>query len=137
MDRAALLKELLRDEGLKLTAYRDTVGKLTIGIGHNLERPISEPAAQRIFEDDVDEHWRELQAALPWVDQLDDVRQRVLLNMAFNLGVPGLLKFTNTLELIRMGRYAKAADAMLHSLWASQVKSRAVRLAAMMREGTL
>lgn len=136
MNDELLFKELLRDEGLKLTAYTDTVGILTIGIGHNLNVPISEAAAKQIFLDDLDRHRTDLFNALPWVSSLDDVRQRVLVNMAFNLGVPGLLKFANTLELVHTGHYAAAADAMLQSLWARQVKSRALRLAQMMRTGT-
>ena len=131
-----LYADLLRDEGSRDRPYRDTVGKLTIGIGHNLDDvPISPRAIRVLWEDDIEAHWRGLQRALPWVLTLDPLRQRVLLNMAFNLGVPGLLAFKTTLEHVRAGRFDRAADAMLHSLWAKQVGARAQRLAAQMRTG--
>jgi lysozyme len=55
--------------------------------------------------------------------------------MAFNLGVPGLLKFKNTLRAVREGRFEDAAKGMLASKWARQVKGRAVRLAQVMKTG--
>ena len=55
--------------------------------------------------------------------------------MAFNLGVQGLLKFRNTLGMVRDGDYDGAARGMLASLWARQVKGRATRLADQMRTG--
>jgi lysozyme len=77
----------------------------------------------------------ELFRALPWASALDDVRQRVLLDMAFNLGLPGLLQFKRTLEAIRTGQYQQAATMMLDSLWARQVGQRAERLSRMMATG--
>lgn len=135
MDLAALRQELIRDEGLRLTPYKDTMGNETLGVGHLMSRKFSRRAMLVQLEDDIAEHWHELLTALPWVDKLDDVRQRVLLNMAFNLGVPGLLHFITFLEHLHAGRYEDAADAMLKSLWARQVKGRALRLAQMMRTG--
>ena len=67
--------------------------------------------------------------------KLDDVRQRVLLDMAFNLGVVGLLSFKRTLGVIEAGRYELAAAMMLDSKWAGQVGQRAERLSRMMATG--
>lgn len=78
---------------------------------------------------------KELDRNLSWWKNLDEVRQRVLFDMCFNLGVTKLLAFKNTLEAIRTGRYDDAAAGMLNSLWAKQVKGRATRLANMMRTG--
>jgi len=63
------------------------------------------------------------------------VRQRVLLDMAFNLGISGLLKFKRTLKAIRAKQYEKAAEMMLDSRWATQVGQRAKRLSKMMATG--
>jgi lysozyme len=136
MDVQALTQELLHDEKLELKPYRDTVGKLTIGVGRNLEdRGISVPEARYLLANDIDLVVAELDAALPWWRELSEARQRVMANMAFNLGTPKLLEFEHTLGLARAGKYSEASDAMLQSKWAHQVGPRASRLAVMMRDG--
>lgn len=141
-----LIAALKVDEGLRREAYLDTVGVWTIGYGHTgpeVKRGLvwtKEQAEAALIADIVD-HNRRIHAALPWLSGLDPVRRRVLENMAFNLGVgsaatgKGLLGFKNTLEFVRTGQYQKAADGMLASKWAKQVKGRAIRLANEMRTG--
>lgn len=141
-----LVEQLKKDEGLRLEAYKDTVGVWTIGYGHTGPEVKpglvwTEAQAEAALVDDVREHNAKLAAALPWLNLLDPVRRRVLQNMAFNLGIgnadtgKGLLGFKNTLNYVRTGQYDKAADGMLASKWAKQVKGRAVRLAKQMRTG--
>lgn len=141
-----LIAALKVDEGLRLNAYQDTVGVWTIGYGHTgpeVKRGLvwSKEQAEAALISDVEDHNRRIHAALPWLSGLDPVRRRVLENMAFNLGVgsaatgKGLLGFKNTLEFVRTGQYQKAADGMLSSKWAKQVKGRAIRLANEMRTG--
>lgn len=131
-----LLDQLRRDEGLRLKPYRDSVGKLTIGHGRNLDdRGISEAEADMMMKNDVAEVYCALSANLPWSDNLDDARRAVLANMAYNLGIGGLLGFHKTLYFVQTGDYASAASAMLSSKWAHQVGKRATRLAAQMRSG--
>jgi lysozyme len=79
---------------------------------------------------------RELDRRIPWWRKLDDVRQNVIANMAFNMGVPRLLGFSMTLDLVNSGRFDAAAEEMLRSRWAVQVGDRAKRLSTMMRKGT-
>ena len=127
---------LVRHEGVRLKPYRDTVGKLTIGVGRNLDDVgISRDEALVLLRNDVARAQAALDAALPWRAALDPVRGRVLVDMAFNLGVPGLLDFSGTLAAIGDGAYAQAADRMLASRWAAQVHDRAAELAQMMRTG--
>lgn len=136
-DRPRMIRQLRLHEGERLTPYRCTAGKLTIGVGRNLEdRGITAEESAYLLNNDIDREWKALTTNLPWVTGLSDVRQRVLLDMSFNLGIDGLLKFKNTLATIRRGDYNKAADMMLGSLWAQQVKGRATRLAQMMRTNT-
>ena len=138
MDVNALCDELTRDEGFKLKPYRDTVGKLSIGVGRNLDDVgISSEEAGILLSHDIDRTVDALDAAIPWWRSLDDVRQRVLANMAFNMGVAGLLGFKNTLAAVRDGRYADASAGMLASKWAGQVGARAARLASMMQKGAV
>lgn len=135
-DRDALRAVLMRDEGLRLKPYRDTLGKLTIGIGRNLDdRGISYETAIHMLNEDIDAHAAELESAYPWVRTLDPVRYRVLVNMAFNLGLSKLKQFKTTLGYIERGEYEEASRAMVRSLWAKQVKGRATRLAEEMRTG--
>lgn len=130
----ALHRQLLQHEGLRLKPYRDTEGHLTIGIGHLLSKGISRRVAEAIFEDDLEEATTWLVGAFPWVTTLDPVRQRVLIDMAFNLG-PKLGEFRNTLRAVRGGDWAAAAAGMRNSLWAKQVGGRAETLAQMMETG--
>jgi len=130
----AMRAELVRDEGLRLRIYKDTVGKLTIGVGRNLDDVgISKDEAYLMLDNDIQRTSDSLDKNLPWWKTLDEVRQRVILNMAFNMGINSLLGFKNTLAAIQAGRYNDAADGMLASKWATQVGDRATRLAKMMR----
>lgn len=131
-----LRRQLVRHEGLRLKLYRDTVGKLTIGVGRNLDDVgISEAEAFALLADDVGRAEAGLDARLPWWRGLDPVRRDVLVDMAFNLGVEALCGFRTTLAAVQGRRFGEAADAMLRSAWAGQVKGRATTLAAMMRSG--
>lgn len=122
--------DLKRDEGSRLKPYRCTAGKLTIGIGRNLDdKGISQQEAEYMLENDIYECVDNLNRMLPWWKSKPEPVKRVLLNMCFNLGIAGLMKFENTLRFIESNEYARAADNMLLSKWATQVGERAVRLA--------
>lgn len=134
--RDQLIAALIRDESLRLKPYKDTVGKITIGIGRNLDDVgISHDEALVLLNNDLDKASSQVCTQLPWTINLDDARVAVLINMCFNLGIAGLLGFHNMLSLIQSGNYTAAANAMLESKWASQVGLRAVRLSEQMRVG--
>lgn len=140
MTTDSLLGELMADEGCRLAAYQDTLGIWTIGYGHT-GREVhpglvwSGPQAVQALQDDLEATLAGLDTALAWWRTLDDVRQDVLADMAFNLGVHGLLEFAKTLADVKAGNYALASAEMLLSRWASEVGDRAERLAAMMKTG--
>jgi lysozyme len=121
-------------EGCRLTVYKDTVGVETIGYGRNLRVGLTEAEARFLLHNDLQRVQEQLYTTLPWVSQLSEVRQMVLQDMAYNLGLRGLLGFKQTLELIRTGRYTEASKAMLKSKWSKQVGQRARRLSKMMAE---
>ena len=129
--------QLVRHEGLRLKPYRCTAGKLTIGIGRNLEdRGISQKEAYAMLEQDIVDCEQRLIDEIPQIyTKLDEVRQSVLLNMCFNLGIKGLLEFKNTLAFIDAGDWERAANGMLASKWAKQVGMRAIELSELMRKG--
>lgn len=137
--KTELARQLKGDENEIPYAYPDSEGYLTIGIGRLIDKRkggrLRPDEIAYLFNNDVDSAIEELTRALPWFQNLDDARRGALVNMAFNLGVPGLLKFPKTLALIQQGKYAEAADEMLDSLWAKQVGDRAKRLSKQMRSG--
>lgn len=131
-----LTKLLVLHEGYRQKPYKDTVGKLTIGYGFNLDDVGLYPEeCDFIIQNRIRRIAVELEKALPWVDDLDPVRTAVLLDMAYNMGIPTLLTFKKTLAKVKEGDYQTAASMMLQSKWAGQVGRRATRLSTMMRKG--
>jgi lysozyme len=148
-DQHKLDAELSRDEGRRANPYKDSLGILTVGIGHNLAAgplprqrfPMTEAQIDALFAADVASTVKKLDTYLAWWRMLSDARQRVLINMTFNLGMGrpgsghGLLSFGQFLGYVRMGAYANAAEDMLATKWAKQVGARATRLSEMMKTG--
>jgi lysozyme len=141
MTTPQLVSDLCRDEGYEAHAYTDSLGNLTIGVGHLLPKGTpfnttwSDDQIEEALTDDIAKAESCLDASLPWWRDLDDVRQDVMVEMCFNLGIGGLLGFSFMLAQLKRGQYADAASAMLNSKWAKQVGQRAMRLADMMRTG--
>jgi len=130
------VKQIIEHEGIRLKPYLDTVGKWTIGVGRNLsDKGISREEAMMLLYNDIDDVLREIEKRIPFWSRLSDARQMVLADMAFNLGVSGLLGFKKMLAALEDGDYETARCEMLASKWARQVKGRALKLARMMREG--
>jgi len=152
-----LLDKLIEHEGMVLTVYQDTLGIDTIGIGRNLKDRgiskeeldamdipnmdviykygISEADARYLAKNDVQIVEKELLSAHPCVAELDAVRQLVLIDMAFNMGVPRLRKFKKMWAAVHEKDFQTAAKEMLDSRWAVQVKSRSHKLDNMMHHG--
>ena len=137
-----LLQELRRDEGVRYVPYLDSVGIKTVGVGHNLEAhpldltyPLTDEQVDQILADDLVRVFSGLDRKVGWWRNLSCARQRVLANMAFNLGVDGLLEFKRMILAVDRGHYDQAAREMLNSKWARQVFNRAIRLAEMMAKG--
>jgi len=144
MNEQQLKQDLIRDEDKRLMPYVDSVGKLTGGVGRNLtDRGFSESEVDLMLHNDILRTQILLDKYIPWWRGLSEARQRVLANMAFNMGVgPSsedptgkLLTFKNTLGAMERGDYEAAATGMGASKWAVQVGPRATRLIKMMREG--
>ena len=126
---------LIRHEGLMLKPYHDSVKKLTIGIGRNLDDVgITEEEARYLLRNDIQKVVSQAKQ-FPWYDGLSNPRKQVVLNMIFNLGLTRFSKFRNTIGCISRGEYAEAAKEMLDSTWAKQVGKRATELAKIMETG--
>lgn len=138
--------ELRRDEGVRYTPYVDTTGHRTVGVGRNMDAnpipkgwmfPLTDAQVDELLADDIQAACGALDRFLPWWRNLDEVRQRVVCNLAFNMGIGTLLTFRNTLTDMKQGFYTAAATGMRASLWARQVGQRAQRLADAMASGVM
>lgn len=133
--RQDLVDQIIRHEGLRLKPYEDSFGNLTIGVGRNLTaNGISNKEAMQLLDHDLDEAVADL-AMFPWFLELDAVRQRVLVDLRFNLGPTRLRTFTRLLKALAVKDYQKASVSMRESAWFSQVKHRGVELVQMMQTG--
>lgn len=145
-----LLDELTMDEGSSPTVYFDNakpVSNPTIGCGHNLNAsplpagwipPLTPAQIRQLLTMDVQTKAIDpLNKFLPWWNTLDDVRQRVLANMAFNMGVGSLLQFKQMLTYLQNRNFITAATCMVDSVWYNEVGQRAVRLCQAMEEGKM
>ena len=137
-ERQKLKNLIIKHEGFKSQPYSDINGHLTIGYGHNLqERPITQYAGSVILDDDLMWFLPRMSQVIPFFDALDVARKSVLVDMAYNLGLQGLLEFKEMLEAVRVGNYATASACMLQSKWAEQVGQRATENAYIMKMGEL
>jgi len=135
-DLEVLKSDLKRDEGVRRKPYLCTAGKVTIGVGRNLDdMGITECEADYLLENDIGRILKELDQNIAWWRDLSEGRQRALINMAFNMGISRLLKFKKTLFALQNGGYDIAAAEALDSQWARQVHERACRIARLIVEG--
>ncbi len=137
MNQVNQLKEMLiRHEDLRLKPYRDTVGKLTIGVGRNLDDfGLTKEEVLVLLHNDILRVLQEVKKAFPWYLRLNAARQNVVLNMVFNLGLYRFLGFKKTIGAIQSKNWDLAAKEMLDSKWANQVGRRAQELAKIMKTG--
>lgn len=133
---AELKEQLSLHEDVRPFPYVDTVGKVSIGIGRNLtDRGLAKDEIDLLYHNDIMMCQLDLDKHLPWWRSMSANRQRVILDMCFNLGIVRLLGFHTTLRYMSEGKFKEAARQMLNSKWRKQVKGRALRLSRMMEEG--
>ena len=139
MNIEALREQLKVDEGVKYEIYKDHLGYPTFGIGHLITEDdpehnktvgteISEDRVNEVFESDVAKFVSEAKILFSDLDELPDVAQQVIVNMAFNMGRPRLSKFKNFIAGVNDRDWVRAAEEMMDSRWANQVGDRAIRL---------
>jgi lysozyme len=151
------LDKLIEHEGMVLNVYKDTLGIDTIGIGRNLkdrgiskeeldymdipnmdaiyQHGITEADARFLAMNDIKIVEDELCRVHTCVEELDGVRQLILMDMAFNMGVPRLCKFKKMWNAIENNNFEAASYEMMDSKWARQVGRRASKLSDAMKSG--
>lgn len=145
MNVNALITQLKRDEGWRSEPYDDGRGNITIGYGHkglhdvmlDDDNSISLEYGEQILEKDANYIVNHLQIQAPWVHDIDEARQTALANMAFNLGVMGLLSFKIFIDKMKKKDYNGAVEDLKGTLWHGQVGVRALRIENVIKTGVL
>lgn len=133
-------KQLIRHEGLRLKPYHDNAvpPRLSIGVGRNLDDVgVFSDEVELMLTNDINRSIKDLNDHLDWWNSLDEARRGVLLNMTFNMGITGLLKFQKMLAALQSGDYQKAGEEMKDSLWYKQVGVRGLELVNQMQTGDM
>lgn len=160
-----LLKQLILNEGLKLQPYKCTAGKWTVGVGRNYQEnkfstrecvilfgvqsitveaatelmkktPLTKQKAMLLLENDILKVVNQLSTRSEWkAVQGDSVRERVLIDLVFNMGLTTWNTFKNTIKFIAAKDFEQAADNLIKSKWYKQVGNRGPRIVTMLRTG--
>lgn len=138
-DMNKLIEMLRRHEGVETHAYECSEGKITVGVGRNIDQAggmgLSEDEVDYLLQNDIERVIKELAAEYPWFNGLDDVRKDAMIDIAFNLGATRLRGFRRALTAMEAGNYKDAATEFLDSRWAKQVGGRAIELTDMIASG--
>ena len=136
---SSLVEMLKRHEGFETHAYKCTAGKITVGVGRNIDPDggigLSRLEINYLLANDIERVEEELSKSLPWLLELDCVRIDALVDMCFNLGLPRFLKFVKALDALEAGDYEMSANEFMDSRWADQVGYRAYEVTEMIRTG--
>ena len=142
MDIERLKKQIIANEGVRKTAYKDTLNNWTIGVGHLIKLPdeeylldkeLTDLEVEQIFITDLNQAIDDARKFID-ADSIPDEAFEVVVDMAFNLGLPKLMAFQNFQQALRDKDFVKASFEMLDSLWAKQLPNRSNRLAKIMRD---
>ncbi len=122
-------------EGFRAHPYLDTVHKLTIGWGRNLEDVgLSMDEANHLFDNDFNRCEQQL-SEYSWYQNLSKDRKEALIHMCFNLGITHLLQFKRMIQALIDKDFTLAAKEALNSKWAQQMGIRAQDIALVIRQG--
>ena len=134
-----LIAMLKRHEGVETHAYECSEGKVTVGVGRNIDQEggigLSDDEVDYLLQNDIERVVKELAAEYPWFSDLDDVRRDAMVDISFNLGATRLRLFKRALAAMETGKYKEAATEFLDSKWARQVGGRALELTDMISSG--
>jgi len=134
-----IIEMLRKHEGVETHAYVDTVGKVTIGVGRNIDSGgglgLSDDEIDYLLANDLQRVEAELSQTFEWYDDLNDPRKDAMMDICFNMGLPRLSKFKKSLAAMSNRHYEIAAVEFLDSRWAVQVGQRAITISEIIRTG--
>jgi len=139
MNRIRLREQLKYDEGVMPSAYQDSEGYWTIGVGRLIDAEkggrLRDDEIDYLLNNDLDEVINQVTREFPWYGDMNDPRQEVICNMVFNLGLNGFKGFKKMIAACERHDWETASVEMMDSKWSRQVGQRAVRLSDTMRKG--
>lgn len=119
-----LIGRIVEHEGIKKFVYKDIMQYSTVGIGRciepNVGKGLSVDECFYLLRNDLADFRREL-SVYDWFKIQDDVRQGVLIELAFNMGTANLLKFKKMIAALSVKNYSLAAKELVNSTWFTQV----------------
>ena len=135
-----LTEMLRRHEGVETHAYKCTSGKITVGVGRNIDPDggsigLSDDEIEYLLQNDIARCAEELGREFPWFSGLDQVRADAMIDLCFNIGITSLRKFVNANDAMARDDYDEASAEYYQSKWASQVGERAIEICAMIKTG--
>ena len=142
MNIERLKKQVIANEGMRKTAYKDTLDNWTTGVGHLIrlpdeeyliEKELTDIEVDQIFTTDLNQAIDDARKFID-ADTIPEEAFEVVIDMAFNLGLPRLMKFQNFQQALNEKDYKRASREMLDSVWEKQLPNRSKRLAKQMRE---
>ena len=137
MNTSAIREQLKRHEGCVLHAYQDHRSYWTIGYGRLIDERrgggISQAEAETLLTNDIIRVVGELEEKMPRLHRYPERVQTALVDMGYQLGVTGLMKFRKMIAALEEGDYWTAADEALRSRYAQQTPNRASEIAGMIR----
>ena len=142
MNIAKLKKQIIANEGVRKTAYKDTLNNWTIGVGHLIKIPdeeylldkeLTDLEIDQILTTDLNQAINDARKFID-ADSIPEDAFHVVIDMAFNLGLPKLMRFQNFQQALKEKDFVQASFEMLDSVWAKQLPNRSKRLAKQMRD---
>ena len=127
---------IIKHEGLRLKPYRCSAGKLTIGVGRNLDDVgITREEAEILLNGDIERSAHDAMTIFPRFFTYSDNRQNAIIDMLFNLGKSRFMKFKKMIKAIYLCDWEEASLQAKDSRWYKQVGVRAGEDVVMLREG--
>lgn len=132
-----LEEKIASEEGFEPNKYICPTGFMSIGYGFNIDViPMPKEVADLWLSLIVRDMKKRL-AQFDWIGELNEARQVVLYDMAYQMGINGMLSFTNMINSLRAEKYCEAASHLLDSKYARQTPGRASRNAEILRSGVI
>ena len=127
----SLIKSIEEHEGFVGNSYKDNLGFDTIGFGTKL--PLSKDESRLILQARLNKMIDDIKIRKTWFVRLPEEAQDIISEMAYQMGVNGVMNFKKMWEALHIADYIKASEEMMNSRWAIQTPNRAKKLSDKMR----
>ena len=131
----SLIESIKESEGFRSKVYKCTQGYDTIGYGFAIkDLHMDEDVAEMILKRKLDSLIERIELNMPFVKDLPKSVKDVVVEMCYQIGLTGFMKFKKTIAFLRLGKFSEASVEMCDSKWFHQTPNRARKLAKIVRE---